>query len=198
MSLNLDKRSTLFRTKLAPREGYRRLVAIEITMRRKQHLEQATLSDVFEREVQAVFGFLLMRCGSRAVAEDLTGETFADASRRFAEGRGDEVTAPWLRTVAKRRLMDHWRSEFRHRGRVDAARNSAERRSAPDSDPDGKIDAALDALPPRQRTALVMRYLDGFSTSEVADQLDATYKATESLLGRARRAFTEAYGEVTS
>ncbi len=87
----LKKHRSQFRSKLFAREGYRRLVAIDTTMRRKQQYEQATLSDVFEREAQAVFGFLLMRCGSRAVAEDLTGETFAAASRRFAEGRGDEV-----------------------------------------------------------------------------------------------------------
>ena len=123
-------------------------------MRRKQqHLEQATLSDVFQREVQAVFGFLLMCCGSRAVDEDLTGDTFAAASRRFAEGRGGEVTAPWLRTVAKRRLIDHWRSAFRHNRRVDAMRDSSKRRPAPESDPDGLVDAALEALPLRQRTA---------------------------------------------
>lgn len=195
----MSKQAALFRSKLFAREGYRRLVAIDTTMRRKQqHLEQATLSDVFEREVQAVFGFLLVRCGSRAVAEDLTGETFAAASRRFAEGRGDEVTTPWLRTVAKRRLIDHWRSEFRHNRRVDALKDSTERRPAPESDPDGLIEAAVGTLPLRQRTALVLRYLDGFSTKEVADMLGSSYKATESLLGRSRTAFIDAYGEVGS
>ena len=71
------------------------------------------LERLYERDVAQVHGFLLARCGSQALAEDLTAEVFVSAARRFAEGRSGEVTTGWLITVAKRRLVDHWRSRDR-------------------------------------------------------------------------------------
>lgn len=151
------------------------------------------LDDLFRREASTIFGFLLLRCGSRPLAEDLTGETFLDASRRFAGGRGTEVTPAWLMTVARRRLIDHWRAVAAHDRRVLRLAREAIPTEPPFSDPDGRVERALDSLPDRQRAALVLRYLDEFSVSEVADALQLSYKATESLLARARRAFGTAY-----
>lgn len=151
------------------------------------------LTVVFRREVGPIFSYLLVRCGSRSTAEDLTSETFAAAIKRFDAGCGDEVTPAWLRTVAKRRLIDHWRSlASRDRSMVRLA-GLAMTPPAPPSDPDDDIDRALSSLPERQRAALVLRYMDDFSTSEVATALDVTYKAAESLLSRARANFQAAY-----
>lgn len=167
------------------------------TMRTLRTADGLDLTSIFESEVRAIFGFFMVRCGSRAVAEDLTAETFTSASRHFAKGRGHEVSPAWLRTVARRRLIDHWRSLGSHQRRVEAlARIRPD--VALDSDPDGRVDEALDSLSHRQRAALVLRYLDDFSTSEVAEIIGATYKATESLLARARISFAKAYGDAQS
>lgn len=152
----------------------------------------ATLSALFDAEASSIFGFLLVRCGSRSVAEDLTGDTFVAASSRFAAGRGDEVTPAWLQTVARRRLVDHWRSTAAHRRRVERLAREPVGTPPPPSDPDGPVHRALDSLPDRQRAALVLRYLDEFSVSEVSHALDVSYKAAESLLSRARRSFADA------
>ncbi len=154
------------------------------------------MSLVFRREVGSIFSYLLVRCGSRSVAEDLTSETFAAAIGRFDAGCGAEVTTAWLRTVAKRRLIDHWRRlASRDRSLIRLA-GLATAPPAPATDPDDDVDRALSSLPERQRAALVLRYLDDLSTSEVAVTLDISYKAAESLLARARHNFEVAY-EVT-
>lgn len=153
------------------------------------------LASIFDAEAGAIFGYFVIRCGSRPVAEDLTAETFVAASKQFATGRGHEVTPAWLRTVAKRRLIDHWRALGAHERRVEKLALARQQNEPPERDPDGRVDEALSSLPQRQRAALVLRYLDDFSTSEVADVLGLSYKATESLLARARRSFTAAYGE---
>jgi RNA polymerase sigma-70 factor (ECF subfamily) len=154
------------------------------------------LTALFRAEAAPIFGYLLLRCGSRAMAEDLAGETFLAASRLFSMGRGSEVTPAWLRTVAHRRLVDHWRSSSAGRRRTD--RLVAERRceDVPPNDPDRRVDRALASLPERQRAVLVLRYLDDHSVSEVAGALALTYKAAESLLSRARASFATAYEEL--
>lgn len=120
-------------------------------------------------------------------------DTFAAASRLFSTGQGDDVTASWLRTVARRRLIDHWRRQGTARKGVIRLAHDTKPTPAPDTDPDGRIDVALDSLSDRQRAVLVLRYLDDFSTSEVAEAIGVSYKATESLLARARAAFRASY-----
>ncbi|MDW3180025.1 MAG: sigma-70 family RNA polymerase sigma factor [Acidimicrobiia bacterium] len=155
------------------------------------------LAALFDAESPGVFGFLLLRCGSRALAEDLMAETFAQASGLFSKGRGHEVTASWLRTVARRRLIDHWRRQGTAREGLAKLAQATKPSPAPDTDPDGRVEMALNAMSDRQRAVLVLRYLDGFSTSEVAEAIGSSYKATESLLGRARAAFRASYEGAT-
>jgi RNA polymerase sigma-70 factor (ECF subfamily) len=45
---------------------------------------------------------------------------------------------------------------------------------------------ALSALPDIERTALTLRYLDGYSVHEIAPLLGRTEKATDAILRRAR------------
>jgi RNA polymerase sigma-70 factor (ECF subfamily) len=49
------------------------------------------------------------------------------------------------------------------------------------------IRAALDALPPKYRMAVVLRYFEGLSGIEIAQSLNTTPKAVERLLARARK-----------
>ncbi|MEM9036731.1 MAG: sigma-70 family RNA polymerase sigma factor [Actinomycetota bacterium] len=151
---------------------------------------------VYDRALPVVYGFLVVRTGGdRALAEDLTGETFAAAAAAFRDGRADQVTEAWLRTVAKRRLIDHWRHETVARRRVVEL---ADRRivEPPDVAEQHAVVDALGQLSEDQRRALVLRHMDGHSVSEVAELLGRTIKATESLLSRARVAFRGAYEEV--
>ncbi|MEM9747481.1 MAG: sigma-70 family RNA polymerase sigma factor [Actinomycetota bacterium] len=156
------------------------------------------LDALFDAWFTRIHQFCLSRTASPTRAEDAASETFADAARMFADGRGDEVTEAWLFTVARRRVIDQWRSSERHRrrlGRVIASTPSMPTGpSAPiEFDEDEAVRAALASLPERQRAAVVLRYVEEYSVSEVAEALDVGYEAAESLLARGRRGFVEAH-----
>ena len=51
-----------------------------------------------------------------------------------------------------------------------------------------RVDAALKALPERQRLALVLFHFEGLSQVEVGSSMGISDEAVESLLARARRA----------
>lgn len=71
------------------------------------------LVDLYDSALPDVYGYLASRCGSAAVAEDLTSETFlaaVDAIRREAV---PELTVAWLIGVARHKLVDHWRRQER-------------------------------------------------------------------------------------
>lgn len=159
-------------------------------------MSTSSLEELFVLHASRVYGYAAKRCGDPALAEDLTAIAFESASRRFADGMGHEVTLPWLFTVVRRRLIDHWRKETRRANRWKQLRSEAESiRRLNESDDHSAVSRALAALSTRQRAALVLRYLDDMSVSEVGEELGISYKATESLLSRARKSFSLAYWE---
>jgi RNA polymerase sigma-70 factor (ECF subfamily) len=151
--------------------------------------------EMYEATLAEVYGFLSLRVGGdRALAEDLTADAYAAAVRRYNAGRSEEVTISWLITVARRRLIDHWRKQST------AANNVVRLVPAPVVDDSGWVDhhavvTALSRLSHDERAALVLRHVDGYSVADVAELLGRTPKATESLLGRARTAFRTAFEE---
>jgi len=152
---------------------------------------------LYDRALPQVYGYLLPRCGSTPVAEDLTAETFLAAVTSVKRGAVDDVTTAWLVGIARHKLVDHWRRREREERKLQLVQNEI-------VDVDDPWDAALDAtrarevlasLGPHHRAALTLRYLDGLSVPEVADELDRTVHATEALLVRSRVAFRRSYEE---
>ena len=154
------------------------------------------MAAIYHRSLPLVYGYLLSRCGSVSLAEDLAAETFmaaVDAARRPG---APEITAGWLVGVARHKLADHWR------------RSAREERSHAAVRPDDAVDdpweelldaeaayAALRCLSPNQRAALTLRYLDGLPVVEVAGHLGRSVHATETLLARSRAALRRVYQE---
>jgi len=145
-----------------------------------------------------VYGYLLPRCGSVAVAEDLTAETFMAAVAACRDGSIPEPTVAWLVGVARHKLVDHWRRLAREQRKLAVV-------DAPDEGLDDPWDeffdaaaahAALARLPVPQRVALTLRYLDGLPVAQVAEHLDRSVHATETLLMRAKAALRRVYREL--
>jgi RNA polymerase sigma-70 factor (ECF subfamily) len=156
------------------------------------------LLTLYDRSLPDVFGYLVRRCPTEALAEDLTAETFLAAVDAVRKGRGERLSTGWLITVARNKLVDHWRRiEREERGRllmVPSEPVPDDDVWVADLDPSRAL-AVLDELGPHHRVALTLRYLDGLSVPQVADQLDRTVHATEALLVRARSAFRRAYAD---
>lgn len=159
--------------------------------------EGEALLDLYDRALPQVYGYLLSRCGSPAIAEDLTAETFLAAVDAVKRRTVSPLTTAWLVGVARHKLVDHWRRGAREERMLDTTRADGD--ATPVVDPwNERIDAAvanavLEGLASHHRAALTLRYLDGLSVPEVADVLGRTVHATEALLVRARVAFRRAY-----
>jgi RNA polymerase sigma-70 factor, ECF subfamily len=152
---------------------------------------------IYRRALPQVYGYLLPRCGSAAVAEDLTAETFMAAVAAVRQGGAPELTVAWLVGVARHKLVDHWRRAARQQRALALAQPSAD---AADDPWEEWLDAeaahaALARLPAQQRAALTLRYLDGLPVAAVAEHLGRSLHATETLLVRARAALRRAYRE---
>ncbi len=152
---------------------------------------------IYHAALPRIYGYLLPRCGSAALAEDLTSETFLAAVSASRQGSLAELNVAWLVGVARHKLVDHWRRLEREQRSLAAAEPTE-----PDvEDPwDEWLDteaayAALARLTVPQRAALTLRYLDGLPVAEVAGHLGRSLHATETLLVRSRAALRRQYVE---
>jgi RNA polymerase sigma-70 factor (ECF subfamily) len=162
--------------------------------------ERAELPDLLalvDAELINVVAYIARRCGDRSLAEDLAADVILRAVLE-TKRTGIVVTPAWLTTVARNRLVDHWRSSAREERRL--------RMAWSDPDPDEWLDdgapldshvvnEAMRAIPPMYQAVLSLRYLDDLSVPVVAHELGRSVHSTESLLVRARRAFRASYLE---
>ena len=152
---------------------------------------------VLDAELGNVFGFILRRCGDRALAEDLAADVALRAVQETKRAR-TVVTPAWLTTVARNRLVDHWRSTAREERRLGLAWSDPDPDEwADDGTPLDRetVNHVMRGLPADYQAVLALRYLDDLPVSQVAGALGRSVHATESLLVRARRAFRMSYLE---
>jgi RNA polymerase sigma-70 factor (ECF subfamily) len=160
------------------------------------------LLDVYDVALPQVYGYLLARCGTAPVAEDLTAETFLAAVDSARRDPSTSVSVPWLIGVARHKLVDHWRAKAREERGLRAVHTDPVLGEAEVSDPwEEQLDAllakdTLARLGPHHRAALTLRYLDDLPVPQVAQILGRTLHATEALLVRAREAFRRTYTDL--
>jgi RNA polymerase sigma-70 factor (ECF subfamily) len=154
--------------------------------------------ELYPTALPRVYGYLLPRCGSTALAEDLTAETFLAAVTASRQGHLPEVSVAWLVSVARNKLVDHWRRLEREQRSLAAPEVAQPETEDPwDEWFDAEsAHAALAQLPVPQRAALTLRYLDGLPVAAVAEHLGRSLHATETLLARSRSALRRQYTEV--
>jgi RNA polymerase sigma-70 factor, ECF subfamily len=138
-----------------------------------------------------------LRIARRMLNEDAEAEDVAQEAmlRLWRTASTLEVGAsgvrPWLRRVVSNLCIDRIRTGQR----TDVTDAVPEQEVPPsqlqalcDVDLSAGVDAALKALPERQRLALTLFHYEGLSQVEVGEVMGVSEEAVESLLARARRA----------
>jgi RNA polymerase sigma-70 factor (ECF subfamily) len=149
---------------------------------------------LYDSAYEQLWAYVVWRCaGMRDLAEEITQETWLVAVRRmraFDPRKGPFLA--WLRGIAANALLNHVRS----RRRLQSLAATDEAEPARDRDTAGLIVRALAELPEHYEAVLREKYLEGRRVEAIAAAWNATPKAIESLLTRARRAFREVYAKL--
>jgi RNA polymerase sigma-70 factor (ECF subfamily) len=156
--------------------------------------ERAAFATLYRRYLDRVYGYCFYQLGDHHDAEDATERTFMAALRGLDgfEDRGSTFRA-WLFRIARNTVANAHRS--RRRRRTEPLPDSFER-AAPNADPAGLVALAhelhavrhaIAEMPDDRRQVIVLRFVDGLSTAEVAEVLDRSPGAVRVLLHRALR-----------
>ena len=163
----------------------------------------------FKEYFPRLFRFTMTRTdGNADLAEEVVQRTMCIVVRKMGSYRGEALLFTWLCQICRNELV----SVFRQRGVV--GRNSIpfedipEIRAALESMTDAPdnpenerasnelarfVRVTLAHLPLRYATALDLKYIKGCSVAEIADEMNMSTKAAESVLSRARAAFKEGF-----
>src|SRR5436190_3648281 len=147
---------------------------------------------LYRRHVGDVYRYALAVMRNQPDAEDVTQTTFMNALRAFQRGERPEKPQNWLIAIAHNVCRQRFRQSARRPTEVsfddDAGAALVGEDDAPTAD---DIRRALGHLAFNQRAALVMRELEGRSYAEIAEILELSTSAVETLIFRARRALRE-------
>ncbi len=147
---------------------------------------------LYEEYANQIFRYCLHQLGSREEAEDAVQSTFLNAFRGIKRGIVPELESAWLFKIAHNVCLSRRRSTWR-RGRIESTADFEvveELTPAPSRRADELmgLQDVLEGMPESQRRAILLREWQGLSYREIADELDLSQGAVETLIFRARRA----------
>ena len=178
----------------APQQEQDERLLIEAAQR-----DPSRFGELYERNFERVYAFVVRRVRNRAEAEDVTSEVFqrALANLRRFEWRGVPFIA-WLFRMASNAIADR----LQHAGRETGLLPGLDEVDAPDPvtwqqiEERASLFRMVGELPPDQRRVVVMRFVEQRSIRDIAQELRRSegavkqlqFRALENLRARMRRA----------
>jgi len=150
-----------------------------------------SLERLYKKHAGDVYRYALVVLRNEADAEDVTQTTFMNAYRALERGERPRAPQNWLIAIAHNVCRQRFRQSQRRPNEVELNEELAEAYADEDGISAEDIRRALGHLAFNQRAALVMRELEGRSYQEIAEILDVSVSAVETLIFRARRALRE-------
>jgi RNA polymerase sigma-70 factor, ECF subfamily len=153
---------------------------------------QAAYRALVQQHLKPLLAIGRRMLGEDAEAEDVAQEALLRMWRNAGRIEiGEAGLRPWLNRVAANLCLDRLRNRKIAPQTVDelpdAGTPAIQQQMIEAAQLAQRVDQALQALPERQRLALVLFHYQGLSQSEAAADLDISQDALESLLARARR-----------
>lgn len=153
--------------------------------------DAGAFEELYRRHRGGLYRFVLRSVRERAVAEELYQEIWMRAIEARGRYQAKAKFTTWLYTIARNRLVDHWRK----RGLALVSLDQAEGAIDPPGDPGdeplriaeakqglARFARALEALPAAQREAFLLHEEGGLSIAEIALATDSDAEATKSRL----------------
>jgi RNA polymerase sigma factor (sigma-70 family) len=150
---------------------------------------------LYERYSHQLYGYCFAKLGSREEAEDAVQTTFLNAFRALERGVVPQAESAWLFKIAENVCLSRHRSSFRRR-RVESPSDLAVLQDVVPAREHGGdelvgLERVLEQMPQGQRRAILLREWQGLSYREIADELQLTQAAVETLIFRARRSLAQ-------
>jgi RNA polymerase sigma-70 factor, ECF subfamily len=161
--------------------------------------DQRAFRELARRHLPVMLGVARRILGNAAEAEDVVQEAMLRVWTHAPRWQPLALFRTWLSRVVVNLCLDRKRKapwvELEAAGEIaDSAPLAGE--AAETAERERLLTAAIGELPERQRAAIVLSYTEGMSNAEVAEVLDTTVSAVETLLVRGKQNLRRALADV--
>jgi RNA polymerase sigma factor (sigma-70 family) len=153
----------------------------------RRHLDDHSFERLYRRHLPEVYRYVLRDVGNRADAEEVTQNAFLDAYRALGRGHTPEKPRAWLFGIAKNATRRRYRTLSRRPHEVELEHEVLESVAEAERPQLEELRAAVGSLPATHQQVLFLREIEGLSYAEIANRMDLSHAAVETLLFRARR-----------
>lgn len=160
--------------------------------------EPAAERTLYDAHVDRVYRLAFRLAGDDELARDFTQETFIRAFERIGTFRGESRLSTWLHAIATTVSLNGLRRVKRFRTRetaLEAADGVAGGVRSAEPDLKTRLRDAIDALPDKYRTVVVMHDMEGYTHEEIAAALDMEVGTSKAQLSRARAKLRESLAD---
>ena len=147
--------------------------------------------ELVEHEQEALRGFLLyLCCGNKDEADDIAQDALVKAYLSSAGYQEKGRFRSWLFKIAHNTFLSH-KASLRYTESIDEVQTLAsplwgDERGADSSFEHQDLYLALRTLPPKERSAITLFYLNGYNIKEIAAITEASEDAVKKQLSRGR------------
>ena len=142
--------------------------------------------ELVEREQEALRSFLLyLCCGNKEEADDIVQDALVKAYLSSAGYQEKGRFRSWLFKIAHNTFLNH-KASCRTTESIEEARTLISNSTADASFEHQDLYLALRTLPPKERSAITLFYLNGYNIKEIAAITEASEDAVKKQLSRGR------------
>lgn len=163
--------------------------------------DERSLHILYQKYHPQIFGFIFKKIPQKHIAEEITQDIFIQFLEGLRDFRFECSIKTFLYAIARNKTIDYMRKKrikqvlFSHlpsfvvEGLSCVVMNDElERKELQE-----KLEVTMNELPHDYRLILRLKYIENKSVQEISKKLVKTFKSTESLLYRARKAFIKLY-----
>ena len=163
-------------------------VVSEVLVEDASGVARLPFDEFVRREFASVLALALALLRVEDDAVEVAQETMLRAFERWDDVSGLDRPGAWTRRVALNLVTDHLRSRTRRRRLLERLRamQATDRPDVEVDDRDERFWAEVVALAPRQRSVIVLHYVDDLSVVEIAEVLQVPAGTVKSDLSRSR------------
>jgi len=167
-------------------------------MAQAQRGDKDSFSTLIRRHLDALFTYAMRLTHSTVSAEDLVQETCLAAWQHAARYRPSKAkVTTWLHKILHNKFIDGVRKaapEYDENVVATALAHGSTDEEVMHMQAQDRLLKLIGNLPVNQKSAILLTYMQGFSNREVAQIMNISTRALESLLARARNGLKERLG----
>lgn len=134
-----------------------------------------------------VYRFVIKSLRDQALSQDIVQETYIKLWNKVEEVSFEKVKS-WLFTTAYRTMIDQIRKEKKYEGDIDDVSPASFGYSQPSHDLKELLDQALDTLPEKQKTVVLLKDYEGYNYKEIGELTGLNESQVKVYIYRARKA----------